>query len=103
MVDLLRTPYLLFSFNQVIFLLVVPAMFDVVGSAFANFGLLYTSSSIFQVMKCFVIVFTAILKVTILKHKLTHYMWWGVIINMAAMVIVGYSAKGQEEEGGEYP
>ena len=83
-------------------LLVIPAVFDVISSAFGNFGLLYTSSSIYQVMKCTVIIFTAILKVTVLRHKLTHYMWWGVVINMVAMVIVGLSAKDQGEEGSKY-
>ena len=42
----------------------------------------------YQLVRCSVIIVTAILKATVLKHRLTNYMWFGIGINTVAMVLV---------------
>jgi len=69
-------------------LLAIPSCFDLFGSVLAQFGLLYVTPSLFMLVRCFVIIVTAILKVTVLKNRLARHMWLGVIINFAAMCLV---------------
>ncbi|CAB1116147.1 unnamed protein product [Ectocarpus sp. CCAP 1310/34] len=68
--------------------LVVPSIFDLAGTNFAQIGLLFTTVSYFQLLRCTVIVVTAFLKAFVLKQRLAAYMWWGVAINIVAMVLV---------------
>uniref|UniRef100_H3GIL2 EamA domain-containing protein n=1 Tax=Phytophthora ramorum TaxID=164328 RepID=H3GIL2_PHYRM len=44
---------------------------------------------VFQLMKCTVIVFVALLKVFVLKDRLRSYMWIGIGLNMLAALMVG--------------
>jgi len=74
----------------VYFLLAIPSAFDLVGSVLSQFGLLYVTPSLFMLVRCFVIVVTAILKVTVLHTKLATHMWLGVVINFFAMVLVSF-------------
>jgi len=73
---------------RVYFLLVIPSCFDLFGSVLAQFGLLYVTPSLFMLVRCFVIVVVAILKVTVLKNRLAKHMWLGVIINFVSMCLV---------------
>ncbi|CAH0491993.1 unnamed protein product [Peronospora farinosa] len=63
--------------------------FDLVATFVANLGLLYVTVSVFQLMKCTVIVFVAILKVVVFKDRLHGYMWIGIGFNMLAALMVG--------------
>ncbi|CAN0266977.1 unnamed protein product, partial [Ectocarpus fasciculatus] len=73
---------------RVLWWLVVPSIFDLAGTNFAQIGLLFTTVSYFQLLRCTVIVVTAFLKAFVLKQRLAAYMWWGVAINIVAMVLV---------------
>lgn len=68
--------------------LIVPSLFDLVATALANIGLVMIEVSVYQLMKCTVIIFVALLKSKVLKIKLERYMWIGVAINMLAVCIV---------------
>lgn len=74
------------------FILAAPACTDMLGTMFAMIGLLYVTVSVYQLVRCFVIVFVAVLKVTVLKSKLYGYNWTGVIMNAMAVVCVSASA-----------
>jgi hypothetical protein len=74
------------------FLLALPAAFDLLATFLANVGLLYVTVSVFQLMKCVVIVFVALLKVTVLKDRLRGYMWIGIGMNTLAAMLVGASS-----------
>ena len=74
------------------FLLVIPSAFDLLGTALSSIGLLFTTVSVYQLLRCSVIIVTAILKTTILGHKLTRYMWIGIGINTAAMILVALTS-----------
>lgn len=70
------------------FLLVIPSCFDLFGTALSGVGLLFTTVSVYQLVRCSVIIFTAILKATVLGQKLSNYMWFGIFINTVSMVLV---------------
>jgi len=70
------------------FLLVIPACFDLAGTALAQVGLLFCTVSVYQLLRCTVIIVTALLKATVLRHKLSSYMWFGILINFLAMSLV---------------
>ena len=73
-------------------LLVIPAAFDLLGTALASIGLLFTTVSVYQLVRCSVIIVTALLKATVLKQHLSSYMWVGIAINTLAMVLVSASS-----------
>ncbi|GMF26234.1 unnamed protein product [Phytophthora lilii] len=75
--------------RETYFLLALPAAFDLTATFVANLGLLYITVSVFQLMKCTVIVFVALLKVFVLKESLHGYKWVGIGLNMLAIVMVG--------------
>jgi len=74
--------------RRVLYLLAIPSALDLFGSVLAQVGLLYVTPSLFMLIRCFVIIVTAILKVTVLGHSLKRYMWIGVGINFMAMCLV---------------
>ena len=69
-------------------LLGIPAAFDLLGTALASIGLLFTTVSVYQLVRCSVIIVTALLKATVLQQRLTRYMWTGIAINTLAMLLV---------------
>ncbi|OQR82081.1 Drug/Metabolite Transporter (DMT) Superfamily [Thraustotheca clavata] len=80
------------------FILALPAAFDLIATYLANLGLLYVTVSVFQLLKCTVIVFVALLKVLVLKDRLRGYMWIGIGLNTAAAVMVGFTSFQDAEE-----
>jgi len=73
-------------------ILLIPSLFDLIGTALSTIGLLYTSVSVYQLSRCTVIIVTAMLKAFVLKHRLSGNMWAGVGINALAMALVGSTA-----------
>eukprot|EP00457_Paulinella_chromatophora_P006934 gb/GEZN01006954.1/.p1 GENE.gb/GEZN01006954.1/~~gb/GEZN01006954.1/.p1 ORF type:complete len:425 (-),score=74.93 gb/GEZN01006954.1/:264-1538(-) len=86
---------------RVYLLLAVPATFDLVGTILAQIGLLYVTASLFMLVRCFVIIVTALLKVFVLGHNLAKHMWLGVVINFVAMMVVSAPAFTQPFAEGE--
>lgn len=70
------------------FLLIIPSIFDLCGTALASIGLLYINVSVYQLVRCTLIIVTALLKATVLGQRLSGYMWFGILINTIAMVVV---------------
>ena len=73
-------------------LLVIPAAFDLLGTALASVGLLFTTVSVYQLVRCSVIIVTALLKATVLQQRLNAHMWLGIGVNTAAMILVSASS-----------
>lgn len=48
---------------KLLMILIFPSAFDLIATYMANVGLLYVTASVFQLMKCTVIVFVALVKV----------------------------------------
>jgi hypothetical protein len=76
---------------RLFFLLLVPALFDLVGTALAKVGLMHCSVSVYQLVRCTVIVFTSVAK-TLMGKRLPAHMWFGVFIVTVAMVAVSASS-----------
>ncbi len=76
---------------RLFFLLLVPAFFDLMGTALAKVGLMYCSVSVYQLVRCTVIVFTAVAK-TCIGHRLPAHMWFGVALVTLAMAAVSLSS-----------
>ena len=51
-------------------------------------GLMYMTVSLYQLIRCTVIIVVALFKVFVLRQPLKGYMWAGVIINMVAMMVI---------------
>jgi len=86
-------------------LLAIPAVFDLVATAFCMFGLRYVNVSIYQMLRGSAIVFVAILKHYVLGDKLKRYQWVGVGWNVVSIILVGTvailaSSSGSTAEGG---
>lgn len=74
------------------FLLIsIPATFDLAATGLMLWGLLLMSSSIYQMLRGSMIIFAAIIRVTVFKHKLSVPHWLGVAICVAGVTSVGCS------------
>lgn len=80
--------------------LILPSIFDLVGTALSQVGLMYCTVSVFQLVRCTVMIIVALMKTCILKEKLRAYMWWGVGINTMAMVMVALTTVFQSDDAG---
>jgi len=63
---------------QVYWMVILPAIFDLIGTALAKVGLMYTSVSVYQLIRSSVIVFCAIFNIFLLKKTIRAYMWLGI-------------------------
>ena len=77
--------------TRLFFLLLVPACFDLLGTALAKVGLMYCDVSTYQLVRCTVIVFTALAKTCMGQH-LPRHVWAGVGLIMTAMIFVSTSS-----------
>eukprot|EP00727_Mastigamoeba_balamuthi_P012871 m51a1_g8206 putative integral membrane (376) ;mRNA; f:50511-52025 len=70
----------------------IPAVLDLISTFMMNVGLLLLSSSIWQMLRGSIIVFTAILKVTYRRKRLRNNEWIGVAVVLSALMVVGGSS-----------
>jgi hypothetical protein len=73
-------------------IIAIPALLDTVSTFMMNVGLLWVSSSVWQMLRGSIIVFTAILKITYRKSRLHVHEWIGMLIVLIALMVVGGSA-----------
>ena len=71
---------------------ILPAFCDIGGTTLSGIGLLFTSASVFQMLRGSIIVFTAILSVIFLKRKLMGYHYLGLSLTIAGVTLVGISS-----------
>ena len=71
---------------------ILPAFCDVGGTTLSGIGLLFTSASVFQMLRGSIIVFTALLSVIFLKRKLWGYHYIGLLLTIAGVTLVGMSS-----------
>ncbi|KAH3758412.1 solute carrier family 35 member F6 [Pelomyxa schiedti] len=69
--------------------IIAPALCDMISTFMMNVGLLWVPASIWQMLRGSIIIFTAILRITYRKTKLYPSEWVGVIIVTISLVIVG--------------
>lgn len=84
----------------------IPAAFDLFASTLMTFGLIYINVSIFQMLRGSMVIFSAILSIIFLKHKIPGYRWFGITCTIIGLVMVGVAGiyippigdGGEEEE-----
>ncbi|EER16320.1 conserved hypothetical protein [Perkinsus marinus ATCC 50983] len=77
------------SFKKASWLIAFPAALDLIATVFCFLGLLYNSASVYQMLRGSMIIFSAIFSVMFLKRQLRLYHWFGVLICVAAVIVVG--------------
>lgn len=73
------------------FLLFFPAMCDSMSSTLMNLGLMFTSASIFQMLRGSMVIFTGIISCIFLNTKYTINQWLSLIIIFLGITVVGHS------------
>jgi drug/metabolite transporter (DMT)-like permease len=71
------------------FIYLVPAMCDMLGTSIMYLGLSLTSSSVFQMLRGSVVIFTAVFSVVFLKRTVKPYQWLGVCLVLVGTITVG--------------
>lgn len=71
------------------FVYILPALCDMTATSVMYVGLSLTSSSIFQMLRGSVVIFTAILSVFFLKRKLKAHHWIGMVFVLGGTALVG--------------
>lgn len=77
---------------RVTLFLSIPSLFDLVATVLGNKGLLAIDVSVYQLLKCTVIVFVALIKRFIMKTKYMKYMWFGIFLNTVAVCVVALTS-----------
>ena len=82
-------------------LLAIPAAFDFTASTLMFIALTMTPASVYQMMRGFVTVITALMSIVFLKKKQYRHHWTGLALIVLALFEVGYVsiALGEKEEG----
>ena len=76
------------------FLMLVPTVFDLLATALSTAGLMFTTVSVFQLVRCSVMIFTALMKASLLRQKLKKYMWIGILVNTLGSLTVKRGRQG---------
>lgn len=74
------------SFSLILKLGVLSVM-EVLGTFLGQLGLLFTSASLYQLLRCSILIVSALVKVTFFQEKLSSNMWIGLAINSFAMLL----------------
>lgn len=92
------------SYAAKVRLVIIPAMFDLIGIGIALTGLLLVPASIWQILRGAEIIFAEIISVLVLKGKSYAYKWFSVAVCLVGIAVVGagsvlgskHKAKGDE-------
>lgn len=75
-----------------IWLLMVPAIFDIIENTSKNIALSLISSSVTQMMRSSSIIFTALFSMIFLKRKLYRHHWTGLFTMVLGICLVGVAS-----------
>lgn len=70
----------------------IPALCDLTGTTLLNFGLFFTFASVYQMLRGSVVIFNAIFACIFLKQKLSFHRWFGIVLIVIGLGIVGSSS-----------
>ncbi len=75
-----------------IFQLLIPPLFDFIGSTLMTFGLIFLSGSIFQMFRGSLIIITFLMSLFYMKnkHNINHY--FGITFTVFGLILVGFAA-----------
>jgi len=72
-------------------LIIIPTAFDLLATGCGTTGLLYTTVSVYQMLRGAQLIFTALLSIIFLKKRLDKYNWGGIALSLSGIIIVGGS------------
>nr|CAG8577379.1 2400_t:CDS:2 [Entrophospora candida] len=75
-----------------IFLFWFPTMCDICGTTLMNVGLIYTTASVYQMLRGAVVLFTGTFSVLFLRRHLYPYHWFSLLLVVLGVTIVGMSS-----------
>ncbi|CAG8492233.1 9520_t:CDS:2 [Paraglomus brasilianum] len=75
-----------------IFLFWIPTLCDICGTTLMNVGLIYTSASVYQMLRGAVVLFTGSFSVIFLKRRLLPYHWFSLFLVVLGVTVVGLSS-----------
>lgn len=67
------------------------SMLDLTGSILATIGLMYINSSIYQLFRGSIVIFTGIWSILFLKRKLNYQHWTGMVLVVIGLFFVGFA------------
>ncbi|OLY79314.1 Solute carrier family 35 member F6, partial [Smittium mucronatum] len=73
-------------------LLWIPTACDIIGTTLMNVGLLFTTASVYQMLRGVVVIFVGLFSVKILGHKLTRDQWVSLAMIVFGALLVGTSS-----------
>jgi drug/metabolite transporter (DMT)-like permease len=76
----------------VYYVVIIPAVCDFTATFMMNVGLLFISASVWQMIRGSIVVFSVLIRMVWLKKKIRNFEWFGVMIIMVALAIVGLSS-----------
>jgi drug/metabolite transporter (DMT)-like permease len=81
-----------------------PASLDLLNTTLGNVGLLWVNSSIYQMTRGSVVIFSAILSVKYLGRTLRSFHYWSIVFVLVAVIVVGFagvmSSSGDDDSSG---
>lgn len=85
------------SRNNSVWIIAIPAVLDLFGTACGTTGLLYTTVSVYQMLRGAMLVWTALLSVMFLGRKLTYSNYGGIALCVAGIALVGLANVSAED------
>mmetsp|Transcript_89240 Transcript_89240/g.139700 ORF Transcript_89240/g.139700 Transcript_89240/m.139700 type:complete len:435 (+) Transcript_89240:62-1366(+) len=70
----------------------LPASCDVIGTGIAAVALMFINAAVWQMLRGAIVIFSAALAVLFLKRRLYMYHWFGVVITVVGLSLIGLSA-----------
>ena len=77
---------------RLVAILWIPSVADLLGTVLQQIGLLYTTVSVFQMLKGSVMFFSAVMSVLFLDRKLVAFNWIGLFICVLGLTCVGFAS-----------
>jgi drug/metabolite transporter (DMT)-like permease len=77
-----------------------PASLDLLNTILGNVGLLWVNSSIYQMTRGSVVIFSAILSVKYLGRTLRSFHYWSIFFVLVAVIVVGAAGIEENPDGG---
>ncbi|OHS93859.1 hypothetical protein TRFO_02393 [Tritrichomonas foetus] len=80
------------SYKKMFWVVCAPAFCDILATVLGNVGLLFIEASIWQMLRGSMVIFSTLFSHFILKRYHYPYMWWSIVIVIAALIVVGLGA-----------
>ena len=77
----------------------LPAALDLLNTVLGNLGLMFVSSSIYQMTRGSVVIFSAFLNVRWLGRRLRSFHYWSIFFVMVAVILVGVAGIEESPDG----